>query len=173
MKRVPVILVTGPSGTGKTVACWEIREILIESNVPHAFVDLDNLRWCYVPGSRDKYNTQLVAKNLSAVWANFSYAGAKCLVLSGVVENSSDIQTIRDAVPGSDITVYRLVVDDNTLESRMRQRERGRGLERNLARARELTAIMSENQVEDHIIRADRDLDSIAREIISLSGWIA
>ncbi|MEU3032358.1 AAA family ATPase [Streptomyces incarnatus] len=173
MAHVPVIVVTGPSGTGKTVTCWEIREILRERKVAHALIDMDNIRWCYVPDSRDRFNRELGAKNLAAVWANFREAGADRLVLSGVVETREDTRLIEQAVPGADISVYRLHVDETTLEGRMRQRERGRGLARNLARAKELTDIMARNGIGDHLIDADRELDEIAEEIVGLSGWLS
>ncbi|MER0444051.1 hypothetical protein ABR738_05635 [Streptomyces sp. Edi4] len=172
MTHVPVIVVTGPSGTGKTVTCWEIREILREREVAHALIDMDDIRWCHVPGSQDRFNRSLGAKNLAAVWANFRDAGADRLVLSGIVERAEDLELIEEAVPGADITVYRLHVADSTLEGRMRERERGRGLTRNLSRARELTEIMARNRIGDFLIDADRGLDEIAQEIVDLSGWL-
>ncbi|MFE9370077.1 AAA family ATPase [Streptomyces sp. NPDC006711] len=173
MTHVPVIVVTGPSGTGKTVTCWEIREILRERKVAHALIDMDNIRWCYVPGSQDRFNRSLGARNLAALWANFRQAGADRLVLSGIVEHAEDIGLIEEAVPGADITVYRLHVAGPTLEDRMRERERGRGLARNLSRAMELAETMARNRIGDHLIDADRGLDEIAEEIVDLSGWLS
>ncbi|KDA44269.1 AAA family ATPase [Frankia sp. BMG5.23] len=172
MNDVPVIIVTGPSGSGKTTTCWEIREILRNKDIPHALVDLDNIRWCHVPGSRDRYNRMLVLKNLSALWRNFQEAGATHLVLSGVVENHAEVVELEGAVPGARVQVFRLHLDDNELERRIRQREQGLGLDRNLARARELSEIMDRNSVGSHVVNAGRELTEIADDIVSLSGWL-
>ncbi len=171
-RDVPILIVTGPSGSGKTTTCWEIREILRDKDVPHALVDLDNIRWCHVPGARDRYNRKLVLKNLSSLWRNFSEEGATHLVLSGVVENQAEITALEGAIPGAWSQVFRLRLGDDELERRIRQRDQGRGLDRNLARARELSKTMAENNLGNHVVDANRELAEIADEIIGLSGWL-
>ncbi|TFE31016.1 hypothetical protein E0F15_11050 [Frankia sp. B2] len=169
---VPLMIVTGPSGSGKTTTCWEIREILRNKEVPHALIDLDNIRWCHVPGALDRYNRALVLENLAALWRNFWNAGATHLVLSGVVETKAELVGIEGAVRDAQTQVFRLHVTDQELERRIRQRERGLGLDRNLARARELARTMADNGIGDRVVDADRDLTEIAQEIVDLSGWV-
>lgn len=171
--KVPVMLVTGPSGTGKTTVCWEMRDILRALDVPHALVDLDNIRWCHVPGSKDRYNTSLGLRNLADLWRNFRAAGATHLLLSGVVESRDEISRLADAVPGAEITTVRLTLDHEAMSRRIKQREQGLGLERTLARAAELAQIMEANDVGDHVVDADRGATELARELVGLSGWTA
>jgi hypothetical protein len=152
--------------------CWEIREILRNKDLPHALVDLDNIRWCHVPGSRDRYNRELVLKNLAALWHNFREAGATHLLLSGVVETPEEVRALERAVGGAHAQVFRLRLGDAELERRIRQREQGLGLERALARARELAHAMAHSGLGDHVVDAERPLCEIAQEIVDLSGWM-
>ncbi|HEU5368609.1 MAG TPA: nucleoside-triphosphatase [Ktedonobacterales bacterium] len=85
--RIPVLLVTGPPGVGKTTVAAEVSELLDQTGIAHAFVDVDSLRWCYPRPAHDRFRIQLAMKNLAAIWANFQAAGATCLILADVVES--------------------------------------------------------------------------------------
>lgn len=172
MGEVPVTVVTGPPGVGKTVTAWEMRNILRNRGVAHALIDMDNLCWCYVPDSVDRLNRHLGARNLTAVWANFAAVGAPRLIISGIVEGAADVDLLGDCVPGAQITVFRLVLDKVALEQRMRDREHGPGVERRVARSLELAEIMETNGIGDFCIDANRDAVAVAEKIIALSGWL-
>ena len=40
---VPVLLLTGPSGVGKTTVAYEVSAMLAARDVAHALIDTDNL----------------------------------------------------------------------------------------------------------------------------------
>ncbi len=105
----PVLWLCGPPGAGKTTVAWEIY-----SHLPRAaFADIDQLGICYPEPADDPGRHRMKARNLSAVAARFHQAGARCLVVSGVL----------DAVPEFAPTVCRLRADPDVL----RQRFLGRG----------------------------------------------
>jgi adenylylsulfate kinase len=171
---VPVLLVTGPVGVGKTSVASELSELFGKAGVPHALVDVDSLRWCYPPQADDLFRVQPARHNLAAIWPNFQAAGADHLVLVDVIESRAELSQIQTAVPGADICVVRLRASVETLVTRAQHRETGLARDRHLQRAEELAVHMDGNPVEDILVETDgRTIPAIASEIITRSGWLA
>ena len=74
---VPTILITGPPGVGKTTIGGAISAALHDPPVPHAFIDVDALAWCFPPPAGDRFQQQLALRNLKAVWSNCRTAGER------------------------------------------------------------------------------------------------
>lgn len=166
--RVPIMIVTGPVGVGKTTVALEISELLEQSGRAHACVDLDALRWHYPRRPDDRFSTRLAMKNLAAIWLNFREYGATSLVVADVIETRSGLDRYRAAIPGADIFVVRLTASLQTLAQRLKQRELGLSLDWHLQRAPELTAIMERNNVEDLLVATDgKTVTQIAEEILA------
>jgi len=171
-EEIPVLLVTGPVGVGKTSAAEAVAERLTEARVPHALVDIDRISLCYPTPPDDRFNERLGNRNLASIWPNFEAAGATCLILARVVESRDDIAAYREAIPGARILVVRLRASLKTLAERVRHRERGSGLDWHLARAAELAPQMDRDRVEDLLIETDgRTILEIADEILERTGW--
>ncbi len=171
-ESIPVLLVTGPVGVGKTTVGSEISALLNRAGEPHAFVDMDSLRWCHPSPPHDPFNIALAMRNLAAVWANFRAAGAGRLILADVLESRDDLAGYRAAVPGAAILVVRLRASVAALTGRVRGRERGAGRDWHLHRAAELAAQMERDRVEDLIVDTDdRPVAEVAREIPHRIGW--
>lgn len=171
-ETVPVLLITGPVGVGKTSVAGAVSELLSESEVPHALVDIDRLSECYPAPSNDRYNSRLALRNLASIWPNFLEAGARCLILAIVIESRDDLDGYREAVPGATIVVVRLQASSEALSKRIRLRDSGRWVEWDLARASELAEQMDRDRVEDLLIETDgKDLAAVAGEILERSGW--
>jgi molybdopterin-guanine dinucleotide biosynthesis protein len=63
---VPVLLITGPVGAGKTSVLAEVTELLEAAAVPFAVVDLDSLPCCYpAPPEDDRFRSGLTFTNLA------------------------------------------------------------------------------------------------------------
>jgi hypothetical protein len=168
---VPVLLVTGPVGVGKTAVLHEADALLIETGIRHATVELEEIARCWSEGPESPRGP-LVSRNLAALWSNFLAAGASRLLLAGLLEQRSDLRLVEDAVPGAAVTVVRLHAPLSLLEERIRLREPG-SPEGELDGARWWVEHLDQERVEDHVVEtADRPVLEIAREVLRLAGWI-
>lgn len=171
---VPVLLITGPVGVGKTSVGAEVSELLGRAAIPHAFVDMDHLRWCPPAPPADRFNVALGLRNLAAVWANYRAVGARRLVIADVLEAREALASFEAAVPGAAIQVVRLRASVGTLTGRVRQRETGENLDWYLHRTAELAAQMERDRLEDLVIDTDgRGVVEVARAILDHYGWLA
>ena len=170
---VPVLVITGPIGVGKTSVAGEVSELLDKAGIAHGFIDIDSLRWCYPRPPHDPFRIELAMKNLTAVWTNFQAAGAERLVLADVIETRTHLERYRKAIPVAEILVVRLHGTLSTLTEHVKQREIGSALARHLQRATELTAIMERNHVEDMLVDIEgKTVTTIAQEILTRSYWM-
>lgn len=171
---VPTLLLTGTIGVGKTAIMGEVVDQLRAAGIPHASLDLDALSQNEPAPSDDPFNSRLTFQNLAAVWSNLRLAGATRLVVAHVVESRDELALYRQAIPGTDITVVRLVGAPQILRHRIARREVGSSREWHLARSTELTAIMDVADIGDLVVNTDgRRRHSIAREILRRIGWIS
>ncbi len=172
--RVPVLLITGPVGVGKSSVLSEIEDLLQEAGMRFAAVELDALSYCHPPmRGDDRFRTKLTFRNLASVWKNFRAAGAERLILSRVLESRSELVRYRRAVPGADITVVRLRATSRTLRQRVARREVRLGRAWHTERARELARIMDREGVEDILVETDgRTVNAVAREVLDRTGWL-
>src|SRR2546429_1155469 len=129
---VPVLLVTGPVGVGKTVVTGEAARLLSEAGIPHAMADLAVIGQCWPPPADDQWNEELIHANLACIWENFRRAGASRLLLCRVLEARSLLRRVVEAVPGADITVVRLRAPRELVQAPIMAREPGRDPQRDL-----------------------------------------
>ena len=120
---IPVLLVAGPIGVGKTAALHAADSLLIGTEANHATVELEEIARCWpkaIEGSRAAF----VYQNLAALWSKFAAVGASRLLLSGLGEHRSEaVDCVSEAVPGAVVTVVRLHAPLEVLEQRIRLRE--------------------------------------------------
>ena len=170
---VPVLIITGPVGVGKTSVAEEIFDELAALDIPHAVVDLDGLGLCWPFGSDDPFNQRMAMANLAAVWQNYRSAGAARLVIARVVETRGELADYRRAVPGAAIQVCLLAATKQTLRARVARRETGSSLESLARRADELAGVMASSNVADFEVGTeDRALADIAQEVLRRAHWI-
>lgn len=172
--RVPVLLITGPVGVGKSSVLSEVEDLLQAAGMRFAAVELDALSYCHPPTpDDDRYRTKLTFRNLAAAWRNFRAAGAERLILARVLESRAELARYHRAVPGAEIVVVRLRASAPTLQRRIRRREIGLGHAWHSRRAKELAQIMDRAQVEDILVETDgRTVNAIAREILDRTAWL-
>ena len=102
---VPVIVITGNMGAGKTTILAEASDLLTGAGIVHAAIDLDTLGMGHVP---EEGWSDLPYRNLACVWHNYAAAGASRLMVAEALESDRDIDRIQQAVPGAEIIVCRL-----------------------------------------------------------------
>ncbi len=103
---VPLLIISGSMGSGKTTVLSEVSDLLVEADVAHAAIDLDWLSFMHPP--QGQHGKPLMLANLAAVWPIYAVAGAERLVVARVVENRSELHQYREAVPGAEPVVCRL-----------------------------------------------------------------
>lgn len=83
---IPVLWLCGPPGIGKSTVGWEIFTQLTQAGIEAGYVDIDQLGICYPEPALDPGRHRMKARNLGAVVANYRAAGARCVIVSGVVD---------------------------------------------------------------------------------------
>jgi hypothetical protein len=170
--RTPVVILTGPVGVGKTTVATAIADLLDARDVPCALVDMDALRACFPRPADDPFHLALGYRNLAAIWTNVRAAGAGRLILADVVE-SPDLSPYRQAIPGADITVVRLVASPETIAQRLRGREDGPSLAWHLDRAGELASLFERGGIGALVIDANHQSPAdLATVILTRIGWL-
>jgi adenylylsulfate kinase-like enzyme len=169
-EKPSLLLITGPTGVGKSVVADEVFEILRRASIPIALINFDELTYAS-PLSNDPYGTKLGLKNLRAVWPNYVEAGINSLIIPYVVESQQDIDNFRGSIPNADVLVVRLTASITTLEERLRSRPMGGSLEWHLIRAQELTDHYAGNNIGDIVIDTNnRTIYQVAEEVITKWG---
>ena len=171
MGVIPVLLVTGPIGVGKSTVLLEADALLIAAGAGHATVELEDIARCWTDAAnRDRAG--FVNRNLAALWTSFASLGATRLLLSGLIQHRSELPAIADAVPGAALTVVRLPAPLPVLERRIRRREPGPP-EGELDGAQWWSEHFATERVEDHLVQSDdRGVEEIAREVLRVADWL-
>lgn len=113
---IPVLWLCGPPGVGKTAVGWEIFTQLARAGIEVGYADIDQLGICYPEPPADPGRHRLKTRNLGAVLAEFGAAGARCAVVSGVVDSERGVPA--DLVPQAALTLCRLRASRDELARR-------------------------------------------------------
>ena len=168
---LPVLIVNGTIGAGKSTVGLAIHEVLERLKMPHAFLDLDRLTDCY-PGS-DRFNQAIMFDALAALWPIYASAGAERLVLARVVEARAELAGYSRALGDCAITTVLLRASESTRRKRIVGREFGESLKWHLARSTELEQILTQSDAYDLVVHNETDDPSkAALEILRRAGWV-
>jgi hypothetical protein len=169
---VPLLVISGSMGAGKTTALSEASDLLANTGIPHAAIDLDWLGVMHPP--RGPHGEPLVFANLAAIWPQYRSAGAGRLIVARVVENRSELQRYEEAVPGAQVVVCRLTASLKTMRDRLRVREPGLFQARALDRSAELESMLTKSGSEDFVVDNDagRLIGDVARDVLTGAGWL-
>jgi len=165
-ETIPVVVITGPVGAGKSTAASELCDHLAENAIRTAMVDMDYLRWLHPAHPGDRFSEQIGLQNLAAIWSNLLAAGTACVVIADVVECMTQRTSYESAMPGSVVTIVRLDVPLDLIYARLQLRETAESLEWHQRRAPELQAIMEREAIGDLVISTgERSPEAVAAEI--------
>jgi len=123
---VPVLLLCGATAVGKSTAGYEYFT-RVRARIKAAYVDLAQIGFCQPTSADDPDNHRLRAANLAAMWPAFRAAGARCLIVTGRVNDVAAIRVYAEAFPTARFTVCRLHAGRRTITDRILCRGRGGG----------------------------------------------
>lgn len=172
LTTVPLVVITGPVGSGKTTVLEAMSDLLADRDIPHAAIDMDHLRVGRPPPPDDRFGERAGHRNLAALWPLLVADGACWVLLADVVENKADyLAAIAERLPAAAVTIVRLDVPMGLIRRRIRAREPSHRVDWYLARAPELQSIMQRGRVEDLLIEvANRDPFQVAVEVVQRLG---
>ena len=170
---VPVLVLTGPVGVGKSTIAAEAAWLLRQADVPHALVDLDRIEQCWPVPAVDPWYERVSHRILACMWAIFRQAGADRLIFARVLETRSLLRRVTKAVPGAQITVVRLWAPVVVLQERIRSREAS-DPDWFLGAATHTAEVFERARVEDHLVdNENRPAAVVAEEVLHRVGWLS
>jgi hypothetical protein len=140
--------------------------LLEVAGVAAAMVD-GELAYFHPKPAGDHFGYAVAEAGLRALWPVYAAQGIGRLLLPRVVEDEEQLAIVTNAVPGGRVRLLRLVASPRTVAARLAQREIGTGLEWHLQRSTEIAASTLGEPVD-----AERDLTTIARDVLARAGWL-
>jgi adenylylsulfate kinase len=170
--EVPVLLLTGPIGVGKTVVADEISLKLEAAGRHVSNIDVDALCQIFPRPADDPLAERLRFAVLRMLWPIHREAGAELLVLVALVESGATVARYRDALGEAAVTVVRLAASDEAIRMRLHHREQGSDLEWNLGRTAELQRSFETAPLQAIVIEtSDRSVSEVAELVLRAAGW--
>ena len=151
---VDSVFLNGTVGSGKTTLAGAISVVEM---VPHAVIDLDEIRRFSPASAEDPFNHELELQNLASLTVNFRRAGAERFVVAGVIEDSGEVERYVQALGAQAMRVFRLIALPEVLSTRLRQRHSDNSAELawHLNRAGRLTKILDRASIDEVPIDTD------------------
>lgn len=170
---IDAVFVNGTVGAGKTTLAEEISRQEGEAGVVHGLIDVDALRRLHPAPADDPFAHAVEMVNLRDVARNLRNAGARRLVLAGVIEEVEEVPRYRAALDSRGLLVVRLVVRPDIAAARLHRRhERDDEREWHVARSPRLAAILDAAALDDLVLdSSDRPPAALAHEVRRAAGW--
>lgn len=151
---VDAVFINGTVGVGKTSAGKALSALQADAGQPHAFIDVDTVRRMWPSPVDDRFQHELELENIRDLAANYRKAGARQLILAGVIEDPLEIPRYTTALGVNQLFVCRLTADASVIDERLAIRHVNDpvGLEWHLNRNRELAAILERAAVDDLVV---------------------
>ena len=116
---LPIVWLVGASGVGKSTTGWQLQQILESRGTAAAFVDADQLRNAAgISATED----ELIAAGLLAIEPEFRDAGARVLIVAGIVDDDAHLARLIPTATRSRVFVVHLRASDTTLLERVEKR---------------------------------------------------
>jgi predicted kinase len=126
------LLLTGVAGVGKSTVAEAAGRVLTAAGCVTAVVDTDMLAQFGPPPAGGRFYDDLKCANLAALSATFKAAGARFVVVAAVIDNLPLRELYAQSLAGCEVQLVGLIADDDTVRSRLRQRDTGPKLEQHL-----------------------------------------
>jgi dephospho-CoA kinase len=173
-RRVPVVVVTGTIGVGKSAIAMTMSEVLHDRRIRHALIEIDSLGEVYpAPYPEDPYSTRFAMKNLAAIWPHYLEVRITKAIVTMTLEKRDELAALVSALDSADVTVVRLEASAETRADRIRSRELGNLLEPFLQKTSPLAEQMQRLGIGDLVVNNDnRSPQEVAGEVLKSIGWL-
>ena len=170
---VPVAVITGTIGVGKTAVAEAMSEILHERGIRHGLIEVDWLGQVYpAPDPDDPYGISLAMTNLAAIWPSFLEAGITRAIVTMTIENQAELSRLREAI-GAEPEVIRLEAGTAARRERITRRDQGSLRELFLAKTDPLARQMERLSIGTRVVANEgRSPDQTALEILETLAWL-
>jgi len=166
-----LLIITGSMGSGKTAVLGEASDLLALHGIPHAAIDLDMLGKVHPPAAAT--NSDVMYRNLEAVWHNYVTLGVDRLLLARAVENHAEFERCLAAVVAKEVVVCRLMASIETMQQRVGLRELGVCRSQYMDRVIKLNSALDRAQLENFVITNEgRSLTEVAKEVLERARWL-
>lgn len=175
MDHAEVLLIGGRAGVGKTTVGWEVSARLRAAQVAHAVIDGDFMGAVHPAPPGDEQRSDITARNLAAVWANYADLGYRRLVYTNTASVLDMAAPMFRRAMGDDVRLVRvlLTATDETAAQRLTGRELGSELEHEMRSSRRKARLLDEHAPAD-VLRVPTDgrtVIAIAAEVVAATGW--
>jgi hypothetical protein len=113
-----------------------------------------------------RFYDELKCANLAALRGNFKAAGARFVAVAAVIDNLPLRELYAQSLAGCEVQLVCLIADDDTVRSRLRQRDTGPKLEQHLRALHEHRRTPTTTAIEDFTVTNDRAAADVATEIL-------
>jgi hypothetical protein len=170
-----VLLITGPSGVGKSAVAFEMHHQLKNRGISHVVIEGDVLDLCFPAPTTDPLKVGLTEANLSALWKSYREHGYTRMIMTGVFADlESDLHWIRRGLAApARITAIRLEASEDNRCRRLASREIGSGYESHVASSNRAAILIAQcaGQNTVNISTDDLSVAEIATQLIDVAGW--
>ncbi len=163
---VPMVLITGPVGVGKTTVAKALAVRLESCGTAYWAMDIDRLTDFAPRSPGDPFGFGMSTAGISSLWPVMRSAGVRVVIFPRVVESRLEIERLQASIPGATALVVRLRASLETLDGRIKGRSVGPRQAWDLQRTRELLPLMEATHASDVVVDTDgRSPDAIAKDI--------
>jgi len=165
------VLIIGPYGSGKSTLATEMSYLLGLRREPHALLDLDYLGWAGTGDGGREADLAMTLPNLAAVTANYLAAGIRWYILAWYIEDSSEVQAVRQAL-GFPMRVARLEIPLDVIGRRLGPDPTAERQDNLREAARQIESGGGVG-TEDILLQGDRPVRELATDLLGRLGWPA
>lgn len=151
------MFLNGTYGVGKSAVLDHLGDLLQAADRPFSLMDVDWFHRSWPVADHDPRNVLLEAANMSAVWAHYSNAGSRQLVVSGVIADAADRARYETALR-MPVRSIRLEASVDVTRARLRLRyaqTRTTSLSWHLERYEELARQLRANDIDEMAVATD------------------
>jgi predicted Ser/Thr protein kinase len=146
--RVPLLLIIGPPGVGKSSTARQVSRVLEHARLPFAYVDRDDF-------GADGLLHEDPLVGLQRILCASVTGGARRLVVAWRIESDAELRRFRAALPWADVTVCRLRAEMGALLERIAAEQRSFQRMHLQSLALEIAPRLDQRACEDILVATD------------------